>query len=117
VCVSSSPTTTCYCGKGLLELVRVEKPELVIVDIRMPPTGTTDRGHRRKARAQHHDDRANASVIVGGVDDPVKGAQEADSSAGPNRASVRRLAFVTISEASGRASCRFGDFRRPTAKA
>jgi DNA-binding NarL/FixJ family response regulator len=27
---------------GLLELVRVEKPELVIVDIRMPPTGTTE---------------------------------------------------------------------------
>lgn len=27
---------------GLLELVRVEKPDLVIVDIRMPPTGTTE---------------------------------------------------------------------------
>jgi DNA-binding NarL/FixJ family response regulator len=27
---------------GLLELVRVEQPELVIVDIRMPPTGTTE---------------------------------------------------------------------------
>jgi DNA-binding NarL/FixJ family response regulator len=27
---------------GLLELVRVEKPGLVIVDIRMPPTGTTE---------------------------------------------------------------------------
>jgi DNA-binding NarL/FixJ family response regulator len=27
---------------GLLELVRAEKPELVIVDIRMPPTGTTE---------------------------------------------------------------------------
>jgi DNA-binding NarL/FixJ family response regulator len=27
---------------GLLELVRAEKPELVVVDIRMPPTGTTD---------------------------------------------------------------------------
>jgi DNA-binding NarL/FixJ family response regulator len=27
---------------SLLELVRAEKPELAIVDIRMPPTGTTD---------------------------------------------------------------------------
>jgi DNA-binding NarL/FixJ family response regulator len=27
---------------GLLELVRAERPELVIVDIRMPPTGTTE---------------------------------------------------------------------------
>jgi DNA-binding NarL/FixJ family response regulator len=27
---------------GLLELVRAEKPEVVIVDIRMPPTGTTE---------------------------------------------------------------------------
>ncbi|CDO86700.1 response regulator [Mycobacterium triplex] len=27
---------------GLVELVRAEQPDLVIVDIRMPPTGTTD---------------------------------------------------------------------------